>query len=527
MKLFSISILIILFMLLTLDAYSQVTIMSEMRPESEANSALNETSVVKLSDDNEIYFTRLKSRSSRLGPLDRSDILKLCTIDGKLVVENVTRLNSEYDDQVLSFHKGQQKMLIGREGNMFSSLLIDGSWKKPTPLNIKFFKNNADHISGSVSYDGKYLVVALESYNSYGVEDIYIAENMGGDNWSQLKNIGLAVNTSAQEISPFLSSDNSILYFSSNGHRPTKGSFDIYYSRRLSNDMREWSSPTPIEHINTVGSDVGFSYPHGEKTAFFISTQDSDGYGDIKSVTISPDIPTIIRDSIVEERLPPHANSVTVRDTTALDTTSTNERLTFKGFVLNMINNEPVLADLVLQTDTGTVATKTFANGEFNFKILPGKTFSLTIDADGYLSKDTILSTVQIEESFFTVRLIPLVDGQKVTLDHVLFERGTNKMLSGYESQLGLVVSMMKKNENVSIFLEGHTDNNGDARLNLKLSNQRVDAVKNYLLSMGISSSRISGKGYGGSRPIASNASEHTRLKNRRVEFLIRTKEIQ
>jgi outer membrane protein OmpA-like peptidoglycan-associated protein len=85
-----------------------------------------------------------------------------------------------------------------------------------------------------------------------------------------------------------------------------------------------------------------------------------------------------------------------------------------------------------------------------------------------------------------------------------------------------MVVSFLKSNEQVNIELAGHTDNIGNPSKNIKLSQERVNTVKEYLVSKGIDSSRITGKGYGGAKPIASNNSEETRKLNRRVEFIIR-----
>ncbi len=84
-----------------------------------------------------------------------------------------------------------------------------------------------------------------------------------------------------------------------------------------------------------------------------------------------------------------------------------------------------------------------------------------------------------------------------------------------------MVVDFLKSNPKVEIELEGHTDNRGDVKKNLVLSQQRVDKIKTYLVSKGISQKRIKGKGYGGSKPIATSDSEEARRLNRRVEFRI------
>ena len=108
-----------------------------------------------------------------------------------------------------------------------------------------------------------------------------------------------------------------------------------------------------------------------------------------------------------------------------------------------------------------------------------------------------------------------------MSLDHVLFRQGTPELLEDSYKELELVVEMMMLNPEISIFLSGHTDNQGKASANLKLSEDRVKAVTEYLVSRGIKKKRISGKGYGGIKPRASNADPETRKLNRRVEFTV------
>jgi outer membrane protein OmpA-like peptidoglycan-associated protein len=70
--------------------------------------------------------------------------------------------------------------------------------------------------------------------------------------------------------------------------------------------------------------------------------------------------------------------------------------------------------------------------------------------------------------------------------------------------------------------INGHTDNTGGDDLNLKLSQDRADAAKQYLVNQGISADRITAIGYGSSKPIQSNDTEEGRSKNRRVEFKLK-----
>jgi len=83
------------------------------------------------------------------------------------------------------------------------------------------------------------------------------------------------------------------------------------------------------------------------------------------------------------------------------------------------------------------------------------------------------------------------------------------------------VAQAVKDADGVPVRIEGHTDNVGKRKENLKLSQQRADAVKEYLVREGVEAAQLSAVGYGPKRPIASNATRAGRTLNRRVEFRI------
>jgi len=85
---------------------------------------------------------------------------------------------------------------------------------------------------------------------------------------------------------------------------------------------------------------------------------------------------------------------------------------------------------------------------------------------------------------------------------------------------LNQVAKFLKENSAVNMEIDGHTDNSGAAAHNLTLSQQRADAVKAQLVSMGIDASRLSTKGFGDTKPIGDNGSPEGKANNRRVEFV-------
>ena len=111
--------------------------------------------------------------------------------------------------------------------------------------------------------------------------------------------------------------------------------------------------------------------------------------------------------------------------------------------------------------------------------------------------------------------------GTTFTLPNVQFEQSSYVLLSESSTDLDKLVLAMKANPNWHVSVAGHTDNVGDPRLNLALSENRAKVVANYLIRRGIDDNRVTTTGYGGTRPVANNALESERRKNRRVEFTI------
>ena len=104
----------------------------------------------------------------------------------------------------------------------------------------------------------------------------------------------------------------------------------------------------------------------------------------------------------------------------------------------------------------------------------------------------------------------------------IYFDFGKYTLKPESERALASIVDLLTKNQKLSIEISGHTDNVGDKTFNLKLSQQRADAVKTELVKRGIDATRISSRGYGDSKPAADNSTEEGRAANRRTEFVVR-----
>ena len=111
--------------------------------------------------------------------------------------------------------------------------------------------------------------------------------------------------------------------------------------------------------------------------------------------------------------------------------------------------------------------------------------------------------------------------GKVMRLDALIFHvRSANISPESY-AELNTVADMLHTNPNMVIQLEGHTDTRGDKKLNLKLSEDRVESVRDYLVRRGVSKSRIKVKAFGGSQPLSTENTEEAHKLNRRVEVRI------
>ena len=79
------------------------------------------------------------------------------------------------------------------------------------------------------------------------------------------------------------------------------------------------------------------------------------------------------------------------------------------------------------------------------------------------------------------------------------------------------VLETLRRNPNIVVAVEGHTDSDGDARYNESLSQRRAETVRDYLIARGVEADRLTALGYGESRPIADNSTATGKAQNRRV----------
>ena len=118
----------------------------------------------------------------------------------------------------------------------------------------------------------------------------------------------------------------------------------------------------------------------------------------------------------------------------------------------------------------------------------------------------------------------PIEEGETYQINNINFATDSYQLNEQVMNILNGFIDFLKENPSVRVAIHGHTDNIGDDQKNLELSQNRARAVFNYLLLEEITSNRLEHKGFGESKPIASNETEEGRRKNRRTEFVILSK---
>jgi outer membrane protein OmpA-like peptidoglycan-associated protein len=132
----------------------------------------------------------------------------------------------------------------------------------------------------------------------------------------------------------------------------------------------------------------------------------------------------------------------------------------------------------------------------------------------------------EIEQDIAGAKVERVGEGIKITFDSgIMFDVGKSALRPAAMTNLTELARILKKYDDTNILIEGHTDATGSEEMNLTLSQQRAQAVSNYLAAQNVDSTRFTIMGYGESQPIASNETDYGRQQNRRVELAIMANE--
>jgi len=452
------------------------------------------------------------------------------------------------------------------------------TWSAPEQVSL----NNKEYSVGhpALSGSGNRMYFVSDMPGGIGGTDIYFIEKTG-DSWGVPTNAGAKINTSANEMFPFMIGDSTI-YFSSNGQLCI-GGFDIFYT-----------NPFDDQSVKNIGYPANSHYDDfalicfPEETVGFFSSTRTGGKGDddIYEFRLQPVDTVLITGTVVDlESLQPIANAlVTVsgedgsnlqvmtdangkysikaayKPVITLEANKKNylagqanaktdprsayvenieikmQKIDFlaKGNVLYADNNKPAEGALIrvleilngdsTQVDS-LIITKT---GQYMFPLMKKKSFVLVVTKDGYARQTDSFTTFdeskKIHERDFKI-FKPEV-GTVVRLDNIYYDYNSDVIRVDAARELDKLVQILKDNPTMKIELSSHSDSRGGDAYNLKLSDRRAKSAVAYVITQGITADRLVGKGYGEQKILNQckndvKCTDEEHQFNRRTEFTI------
>ena len=460
-------------------------------------------------------------------------------------------INTNYLEYYPSLTIDGKKMIFTRRVNndedFYESENINGVWSKATPAKGKI-NTNLNEGAQSISQDGQWLIFTGCNYpEGQGSCDLYISFKTKSGSWTEAENIGAIVNTDLWESAPSLSPDKKDLYFSSNRFNGYGGK-DIWVTHR--NNLGKWTVPENLgPTINTSGDET-CPFIHPDNQTLYFNSNGLPGYGmadlfltrkgaDNKWTTplnLGYPINTIDDEGsliVASDGYTSYYASDRKNKNSGLDIysfilpkeLSAKKTLWINGNVFDAKSKLglPSMATLTcLGNANFSTQIQTDEDGNFLITLPVGYEYSLNINRKGYLFYSDHFSLPEnTTDSFFklNVPLQPIEAGASIVLKNVFFGNNETKLQPESEAELNKIIALLNENPNMKVQISGHTDNVGKKEANQLLSLNRAKSVVNYLIGKGITMNRLLPKGFGDTKPVASNDTDEGKSLNRRTEI--------
>lgn len=433
-------------------------------------------------------------------------------------------------------------------------------WTEPEEIKIQGYDNFNQYSDFFLDFDRRVLILAIESYETHGGQDLYVSFPTGSQGWSEPVNMGEVINSKAADFAPFMGSDGRTLFFSSYGHEGHGGS-DIYMTVRLDNTWTNWSEPINLgPGINTPEDENYFSIDRKFENMYYTSTKSGTKTGNLVQVDL-PDNFTSLNGPVLAKLKRGEIEKIMASGNYKIDPNgrSTNaDGETFEGWpveepaeeieVIAVTDRSPIPADTTGIEDATTKETA-LAEGETTetAEVAVNEEGVAVYEEDGlerYVPEYLVgfepadevedLSPAAVEIRDYLQLNIPGVDlairqrdgkTEFKLVQDILFGFNSIYPTFEYEQRLSNIAKALKDRPELNMQIIGHTDNIGTEAVNQRVSQQRVNVVSRYVRDRGISKDRIEVVAAGLEDPVASNESDRGRNLNRRVETIIQYNE--
>lgn len=345
---------------------------------------------------------------------------------------------------------------------IYISQRASGEWGEAQE--VKLFKDSSitvGHPTLCATGDTMYFV--SDAPGGFGGKDIYMAISNGSE-WDDIRNLGPTINTSDDELFPYIRQDGR-LYFSSKGH-PGYGGLDLFYAIPQDTTWNIFNMGTPF---NSTGDDFGITFAGEKEEGFFSSNRGQKKGYDLIYSFILPEMEFLV-----------------------------------EGTVTNTDGEHLADASLRLIGNDGTnVKTQIRRDGTYRLKLQKDTRYAMLVTARGYLNMKHIFSTEKLTDSHTykqDFNLSPI--SKPVKMGNIFFKFGSWELTPDSEDGLNALVKLLNDNPNITIEMAAHTDMVGNNAANQELSLKRAQSVVNYLIKAGVEKERLTPVGYGEEKPV-------------------------
>jgi outer membrane protein OmpA-like peptidoglycan-associated protein/tetratricopeptide (TPR) repeat protein len=524
------------------------------------------------------YSKKKQNVNQVLGDLEAEQKIKENVVPFKpAIVKNVSSTNQEYfpmisPDNELIFYT--RKLDRKNLGDIRSNVVEEFTYSHRPDMNSLFdtgaplkppFNDGSVQSYGAatLAVDNKEMILCackkeMVGSNPYMNCDLYrttyVRSGEGGNDytWTPLENMGPGINSSSGwEGQPSLSADGNTLYYTTN--RATSRDNDIYVAKRK--DDGTWGQGVPFDVVNTDGKDKSPFLHQDSETLYFVSecTKERPGVGglDIFYIRQQPDGSWTEPKNIgypINSKNDELGLFVSIDGEIAYFSSRVGGNWNIYSFELyeearpqsvallkgelKDENGEPVDGATIEIAYEGTdEVTQVKVNGDDGkyaaiVKTKEPQNVMVTVKKEGHAFDSKLIAKeefkpekVKIENNDLNVKELKV--GEAYTINDILYATNSYALNSKSKFILKGFARFLKENPTIEVSIQGHTDDIGDDNENLVLSQNRANGVKDYLISLGVASSRLKAKGFGETDPKVENTSAASRAKNRRTDFVI------
>ena len=495
------------------------------QPARNLNTRWDEYLAALTPDGSSIYFTRRSKKKNKYdGPgaqlrsvEEFSSAVSTGEHQGMPAFEEGTALeapfNTQYneggpsitaDNRFMVFTICERNPKTGAQNcDLYYTTYEYGVWNGIRPMPEGTNRPESWESQPTISPNGDILYFTSDRKGGYGGLDLYRSTKDANGNWGVPENLGAAVNTKKNEKSPFIHPDSESLYFASDGH-PGMGGYDLF-KIQIAQGSAQWGKPMNLGYpINTGSDEIGMMVTLDGQKAYFASNKINQSNGwDIYFFDLY--------EAVQPEEV------VLVRGQLKIDQFASDEDP--KVLLKNSVTGESQQLQLSHDDNSFTAVVKKEEAQQVLVQVEAKKAaFSA---APLRLSPNFEDEGLHKNEVYIDLEHKDLESGEAYPIPHILFETASDRLDAQSELLIASFAEYLLVAPSLRVQIQGHTDNVGDADANLDLSQRRAKRVAQTIIDLGVSSSRITYRGYGEKRPVASNDSEAGRAQNRRTVFVV------